>query len=137
MQIFVKTPTGKTITLDVETWDSIDFVKAVIQDRTLVAKERQSLRLEGKAAAGGSIVKQLENVFSLSYYCMPRSGQTLHLELQNLQTLRPNALGCAHYPDHDVASTCPDGGGRPFEGAGAEGPQLAGAAVRGSGPLGV
>ena len=47
--------------------------------------------------------------------------------------LRPHALGCAHYPDHDVASTCPDGGDVPFEGAGAEGPQLAGAALRGSG----
>ena len=82
MKIFVKTPTGVTITLDVGTWDTIVFVKAKIQDRTLVAKERQILRFEGKAAAGGSIVKQLEDGFSLSYYCMPHSGQTLHLELQ-------------------------------------------------------
>ena len=82
MKIFVKTPTGVTLTLDVETWDTIDFVKAKIQDRTLVAKERQILRFEGKAAAGGSIVKQLEDGLSLPYYCMPHSGQTLHLELQ-------------------------------------------------------
>ena len=71
MQIFVKTPTGVTITLDVETWDTIDFVKAKIQDRTLIAKERQLLWFEVLAACGGTIVK---------HYTMPHSGQTLHLE---------------------------------------------------------
>ena len=81
MQIFVKLPIGVTITLDVETWDTIDFVKAKIQDRTLVAKERQILRFEGKAAAGGSIAKQLADDLSLFYYCMPHSGRTLHLEV--------------------------------------------------------
>ena len=33
MQIFVKTLTGKTITLDVESSDSIENVKAKIQDK--------------------------------------------------------------------------------------------------------
>lgn len=33
MQIFVKTLTGKTITLDVEPADSIENVKAKIQDK--------------------------------------------------------------------------------------------------------
>merc|ERR1711918_203814 len=33
MQIFVKTLTGKTITLDVDLVDTIDYVKAKIQDK--------------------------------------------------------------------------------------------------------
>ena len=33
MQIFVKTLTGKTITLDVEPSDTIEIVKSKIQDR--------------------------------------------------------------------------------------------------------
>jgi hypothetical protein len=34
MQVFVKTPTGKTITLEVESSDTIENVKQKIQDRT-------------------------------------------------------------------------------------------------------
>jgi hypothetical protein len=37
MQIFVKTLTGKTITLEVESSDTIDNVKAKIQVRLLVS----------------------------------------------------------------------------------------------------
>tara|TARA_Y100000389_G_C17292692_1_gene428838 strand:+ start:645 stop:773 length:129 start_codon:yes stop_codon:yes gene_type:complete len=41
MQIFVKTLTGKTITLEVEGSDTIEAVKSKIQDELFVQKSSQ------------------------------------------------------------------------------------------------
>ena len=89
LQIFVKTPTGRTNTLEMESSDTIEDVKAKIQDQEGIPRHQQTLFLDDQRLDDSSILShcniQKESILRLVLH--PRGGVQIFVKTQTGKTI--------------------------------------------------
>ena len=97
MQIFVKTLTGRTITLDVEPYETIEEIKEKVEDRAGISRFMIMLIFAGK---------QLEDDKTLKDYYIQRES-TLHLVIKSFGFCVTNDEGITlHYGGPRFCTCC-------------------------------
>ena len=100
MQIFVKTPDGKTISLEVEARDTIDDVKAKIQEKTCIPAQYQALKYDGTCVSEWSVMDY--DIFSgqvLELIAPTTPPETLSAGSSSVMQRANDDLGAPFTPD--------------------------------------